>query len=59
MKEIINLLTKVLFIPIPMPISFFEKPMYYNLFGLLVVFFLIYICDLVISRLYGGEGDDD
>ena len=59
MKEIINLLIEVLFIEIPLPISLFDKPMYYNMFGLIVVFFLVSICGLIISRLYGGEGSDD
>lgn len=59
MKEIVNLIMEVLFIPIPLPISFSEDPMYFNLFGLFAVSFAIYICWIVISRLYGAEGDDD
>ncbi len=58
MKEIINLFYNVLFIPIPMPISFGETPLYYNLFGVILVFFIIFICALIIKKLSGGAGDD-
>jgi len=57
MKEILQLFSQVLFIPIPLPISFFDKPLYYNFFGLIVVFFVIFIISLIINRLYGGAGD--
>lgn len=57
MKEILHLFSEVLFIPIPMPISLFDKPLYYNLFALIVVFFIFFIISLIINRLYGGAGD--
>ncbi len=57
MQEIISLLINVLFIPIPLPISLFDKTLYYNFFGLIVVFFLVCIVGLIIRKLYGGAGD--
>ena len=59
MKEIIDLIIKLLFIDIPLPISLFDEPLYFNMFGLIIVCFSIYICELIISKLYSGEGDDD
>lgn len=57
MKEIVNLLINILFIPIPLPINFFDVPLYYNFFGLIVIFFCIYTVGLIIRKLYGGAGD--
>ena len=41
MKELFYLIYTVLFIPIPLPISFFGVTMYYNLFGFFVVCLLL------------------
>lgn len=57
LEELVNLIYNILVIPIPMPISF-EKVYYYNLFGLLVVVFFIFIISLVIRKLYAGAGDN-
>lgn len=57
MKEILQLFNEVLFIPIPFPITLFGNPLYYNFFGLIIVFFIIFIISLIIDRLYGGAGE--
>lgn len=57
MKELINIIYKILFIQIPMPITLFGQPLYYNLFGLIIVFFIIFVCSFIIRKLSGGAGD--
>lgn len=57
LKELFDLIYKVLFIPIPMPISFFGKVMYYNLFGVFVIFLLFLIISLIIRKTSGGASD--
>lgn len=57
LKEIIDLFSTILFIPIPMPISFFGQTLYYNLFGVFIVFLLIFIVSLIIRKTTGGAGD--
>lgn len=57
MKEIVSLFYNILFIPIPLPISFNNAVMYYNLMGIIVVFFLIFLVSLIIRKISGGAGD--
>ncbi len=57
MKELFDLIYTVLFIPIPLPISFFGVTMYYNLFGFFVVCLLFLIISLVIRKTSGGASD--
>lgn len=57
MKEIFDLIYQVLFIPIPLPISFFGSIMYYNLFGFFVICLLFLIISMIIRKTSGGAGD--
>lgn len=57
MIEVLNLIYEVLLIPIPLPLTVFGYYMYFNFFGLIIVFFLIFLVSLIIRKLTGGAGD--
>ena len=57
MSEIFSLIDKILFIPIPFPLTF-GNIIYYNLFGLIVVAFIIFLAGLILKKLLAGSSDD-
>ncbi len=56
MQEIFNLINIILFLPIPFPFAF-DNILYFNLFGVIIVFFLIGLVSFIIRKLSAGAGD--
>ena len=59
MVEVIQLINKFLFIPIPLPFDLQGTVLYFNLFGVFIFFFLISLISYIIDRSFNGGGNKE
>lgn len=59
MVEVIQLMNRILFIPIPLPFDLKGTILYFNLFGVIIFVFGLSLIGYIINRVFNGGGNNE